>query len=170
MPYCHAFLRSLRGIFNAYDRTARTSSEHLPMNPLRMNITTLQRNAAALLVLGMLFAAAALALPSSARAATCTFTSNLELGVESEAVRCLQRYLNENGFTVSASGVGSKGRETNQYQTKTVAAVQKWQTANGISPATGTFGPISRAKYIVLTSPSAPVPTIPVPQPTTRCI
>ena len=104
-----------------------------------------------------------------ARAATCTFTSNLEIGVESEAVRCLQQYLNANGFTVSDTGVGSKGKETNQYQTKTKAAVQKWQTANGISPATGTFGPISRAKYIVLTS-AAPTPTVPAPQPTTPVI
>jgi peptidoglycan hydrolase-like protein with peptidoglycan-binding domain len=106
------------------------------------------------------------ALPAQSRAATtCTFTTDLTLGVQNEAVRCLQQYLNASGYTVSTSGVGSKGSETNQYREKTQDAVRKWQAANSI-PATGTFGPQSRAKYLALTrgggtTPATPTPSLP---------
>lgn len=50
-----------------------------------MRIQLLGQSAAlAALIMG------AAALPAPLQAATCTFTSNLELGTESEAVRCLQ--------------------------------------------------------------------------------
>lgn len=92
--------------------------------------------------------------PSPTEAAgECSFTRDLELGMEGEDVRCLQRYLNGAGFQVSATGVGSPGRETNQYQTKTEAAVIAWQKANNLSPAIGYFGPLSRGKYIELNNP-----------------
>lgn len=110
-----------------------------------------------------LVAATCLLYAPKVNAATCVFSStNLELGSVSEEVRCLQRYLNGAGFTVSDSGVGSAGSETNQFQSKTLSAVQRWQVANGVSPSTGTWGPLSRAKYLTLTT-STPAPTIPVP-------
>lgn len=134
-----------------------------------MNATTLERNTVALAVAFVLAAGALLVPTGHAHAATCVFTTNLEVGTESEAVRCLQQYLNATGFTVAATGVGSKGYETVQFKDKTKAAVLKWQTVNGIIPATGTFGPLSRAKYIVLTAGTAPAPAptpTPIPTPT----
>lgn len=104
-----------------------------------------------------------IALPGAASAATCSFTADLQVGSVSEEVRCLQQYLNGEGFVVAATGVGSKGSETNQFQTGTKAAVIKWQTANSL-PATGFFGPASRAKYASLTGTSAPAPA-PTPSP-----
>jgi peptidoglycan hydrolase-like protein with peptidoglycan-binding domain len=82
---------------------------------------------------------------ASAQAATCTITRDLTLGVTGEDVRCLQQYLNNNGFTIAESGPGAKGNETGEFKALTEAAVRKWQEAKGITPATGSFGPRSRA-------------------------
>lgn len=117
-------------------------------------------------LIGLALIAPALSTPLSVQAAqTCVFTTDLTLGTESEDVRCLQRYLNANGFQVSATGVGSPGYETTQYKSLTVAAVTRWQTAKGVLPATGTFGQKSRAKYAALVLSSTPVvpatPTVP---------
>jgi spore germination protein YaaH len=71
---------------------------------------------------------------SDAQAATaCNFTRNLYLGVNGSDVLCLQKYLNVKG--------------TSYYGDLTKKAVIKWQTANGISPASGYFGVISRTKF-----------------------
>lgn len=85
-------------------------------------------------------------------AVSCTFDRDLEEGVDGEDVRCLQKYLNEAGYTVAESGVGSPGNETSLFRTLTKEAVARWQEANGVSPASGYFGPLSRAKYESLTS------------------
>ena len=79
--------------------------------------------------------------------AKCTFTKSLTVGSTGAEVKCLQQYLNGAGYQVAASGVGSAGNETTYFGTLTKAAVAKWQAANGVSPAVGYFGPISRAKY-----------------------
>lgn len=122
-----------------------------------MTHTTTARAATIGLVL-----AALLVLPEGARAETCSFTTDLTLGTQNEQVRCLQRYLNDHGYTIAASGVGSPGHETTQFKTLTLAAVKKWQEANGIAPATGTFGAKSRAKYLALTTVGTPAtPTTP---------
>lgn len=132
-------------------------------------MTSHLRYAPAGFLVAALVLAGSLAQPSPADAATaCTFTTDLTLGSENDAVKCLQQYLNANGFTVSTSGVGSVGHETTQFRAKTLAAVKAWQTANGITPATGTFGAKSRAKYTALTTPAPvqnPTPT-PTPAPT----
>ncbi|MBU1292627.1 peptidoglycan-binding protein [Patescibacteria group bacterium] len=115
-------------------------------------------------LIAFLALAAVLLYAPKAEAATCVFsTTNLEMGSVGEDVRCLQKYLNGAGFTVSTSGVGSPGSETNQFQSKTLDAVKRWQVANGVSPFTGTWGPLSRAKYLSLTAsvPTTPVPTTP---------
>jgi len=80
----------------------------------------------------------------------CTFSGTLEIGTIGEEVKCLQRYLNSTGYVVSTSGAGSSGSETDSFQTKTKEAVKKWQIANGIYPATGNFGPLSKSVYEVL--------------------
>ncbi|MEK7101105.1 MAG: peptidoglycan-binding protein [Patescibacteria group bacterium] len=109
------------------------------------------------------------AAPAEAFAAEkCAFTKDLTIGHEGEEVRCLQKYLNANGYIVAATGVGSTGKETSQYKALTQAAVKQWQLANGIIPSTGTFGAKSRAMYATLTSVSTP--TVPVVVPTTPTV
>lgn len=86
---------------------------------------------------------------SSSVVSACDFSGgNLEIGSLGEDVRCLQKYLNSNGFKVADSGVGSPGNETGSFGALTREAVKKWQIARGISPATGTFGPLSRIEYL----------------------
>ena len=100
------------------------------------------------LILGI--ALAVLLPPLTSNAASCTFTNDLQIGSLGEDVRCLQQYLNANGFVITTSGGGSLGNETTEYKTLTQAAVMKWQKANNISPATGSFGPKSRQAYAAL--------------------
>ena len=92
---------------------------------------------------------------------SCTFTRALFLGVSGEDVRCLQRYLNAAGFTVSTSGAGSPGNESTYYGNKSKAAAASWQAANRVSPAVGYFGSISRAKYASLAAVTPPGVTPP---------
>jgi peptidoglycan hydrolase-like protein with peptidoglycan-binding domain len=106
-------------------------------------------------------------LPSFTHAATCSFTRDLEQGDVGEDVRCLQRYLNASGYTISETGAGSPGEETTEFKSLTKKALMEWQVANTLTPATGVFGPKSRALYKTLESgvqtvdalPSAPVTT-----------
>jgi peptidoglycan hydrolase-like protein with peptidoglycan-binding domain len=88
----------------------------------------------------------------------CNLSRDLTLGDQGEDIRCLQRYLNNSGFIVAPSGVGSRGNETSLFRGLTKEAVIRWQAANGISPATGTFGPKSRAKYsqLILSTSAQP--------------
>ncbi len=74
-----------------------------------------------------------------------TFARDLQVGSTGEDVRALQQYLNSHGYTVAESGPGSAGSETTMYGNATKAAVIKLQTAAGISPAVGYFGPKTRA-------------------------
>jgi len=80
-------------------------------------------------------------------AVECSFDRDLEIGVDGEDVRCLQKYLNDAGFTVAQTGVGSPGNETSLYRTLTQEAVIEWQLENDVRPASGYFGPLSKAKY-----------------------
>lgn len=85
---------------------------------------------------------------ASASTVQCDFTKDLEIGSSGEDVRCLQRYLNAEGFKISESGVGSPGQETNTFGSLTKEAVMRWQAAHNFSLKTGTFGPMSRSKYL----------------------
>jgi hypothetical protein len=80
-------------------------------------------------------------------AAACSFTRDLTVGSTGADVTCLQKYLNGAGHQVAASGAGSPGNESSYFGSLTKAAAAKWQAANGVSPAVGYFGSISRAKY-----------------------
>lgn len=71
----------------------------------------------------------------------CEINRSLGLGMRGEEVRCLQRYLNWSGFTVSLSGPGSYGLETDYYGPLTMSAVMRWQSANAtFVPSTGFSG------------------------------
>lgn len=73
------------------------------------------------------------------------FTKDLWLGVMLNDVKELQKYLNKKGFLVATSGNGSPGNETTYFGARTEAALKKFQAANGILPAAGYFGPLTRA-------------------------
>src|SRR6202034_248555 len=73
------------------------------------------------------------------------FTANLQIGSTGPEVKLLQEDLNSKGFTVASTGPGSPGNETDMFGSLTKAALAKFQKANGISPAAGYFGPITRA-------------------------
>ena len=83
------------------------------------------------------------------------FQKTLVAGVQSEDVRALQVYLNSHGFTVSTTGPGSKGNESNYFGAKTKAALKAFQEAYakdilsplGLSKGTGILGTKTR-EYI----------------------
>lgn len=90
---------------------------------------------------------AVFAFSASADAATYTWSRSLSLGARGTDVKNLQMFLNMCADTkVSTSGAGSPGMETTYFGPATKAAVIKWQAARGVSPQSGLFGPLSRAK------------------------
>lgn len=103
---------------------------------------------------------AQLASQGGAVVTACSFTRDLTVGAKGDDVKCLQQYLNGKGYKIAASGAGSPGNETTTFGSLTKAAAAKWQAANGVSPAMGYFGSISRAKY-ASSAGAAPVVTTP---------
>lgn len=76
-------------------------------------------------------------------AAACSVgTVDLTVGSTGDAVKCLQAALISGGYLVMPSGV-----MPGYFGSLTKSAVSKWQTAKGIAPAAGYFGPISRAAF-----------------------
>jgi len=73
----------------------------------------------------------------SARAAT--FTMDMTIGSMGAEVTALQTWLIAGGYSIPAGATGYFGAQTQ-------AALAAYQAANGISPAAGYFGPITRAK------------------------
>jgi hypothetical protein len=84
---------------------------------------------------------------------SCNFTRNLTTGDTGADVMDLQKLLNANGFTVSASGAGSAGMETEYFGPATAGAVAAMQeafaaeilTPLGLTAGTGYFGASTRA-------------------------
>lgn len=79
----------------------------------------------------------------------CTFTRDLTLEVEGADVTCLQTYLKATGHFTHPTATGYFGPITRD-------AVAKWQAANGVTPAAGYFGAISRAKYTAVAGTTTP--------------
>ena len=77
------------------------------------------------------------------------FTRDLTIGSTGADVTALQNYLIGAGFSIPAGATGYFGSQTQ-------AAVAAWQTANGVMPAAGYFGPVSQAKYTALVAVSTP--------------
>ncbi len=76
-----------------------------------------------------------------------TFNTNLTVGSKGTDVMNLQKVLNMSADTkVASTGAGSPGMETSTFGPATKAAVIKFQTKYGISPAAGYVGAITRAK------------------------
>lgn len=78
-----------------------------------------------------------------------TFTRDLTNGSSGADVTALQNVLISKGFTIGAGATGYFGPQT-------VAALAKFQAANGITPAAGYFGPATRAKVNALATPTTP--------------
>lgn len=76
-----------------------------------------------------------------------TFTKSLKLGMIDNEVKELQIFLNNNGFPVALTGIGSSGQETNYFGNLTKKAVTMFQEANrseildpqGLTQGTGAF-------------------------------
>jgi hypothetical protein len=73
-------------------------------------------------------------------ASACAFTMDLHTGSSGAQVTCLQNALIAAGYSIPAGATGYFGSQTQ-------AAVAAWQTAAGVSPPAGYFGPISRAAF-----------------------
>jgi hypothetical protein len=80
---------------------------------------------------------------ATASADAYVFTRALTIGSQGADVTALQNYLIGAGFSIPAGATGYFGAQTQ-------AAVAAWQTANGVTPAAGYFGPVSQAKYNAL--------------------
>ncbi len=92
------------------------------------------------------------------------FTVDLHPGMNHPQAKLLQQYLNQNGYTVNLFGDGALGYETTIMGPATVAALKRYQAANGISQ-TGIVGPLTRGALnrMVLNSPySNPNATVPL--------
>src|SRR3989338_8886770 len=99
-----------------------------------------------------------------------TFNTNLTVGSRGTDVMNLQKTLNMSSDTkLAGTGAGSPGMETSTFGPATKAAVIKFQIKNGITPAIGYVGPITRAKLntmggVVVTQPVTPPVTPGLPQ------
>jgi peptidoglycan hydrolase-like protein with peptidoglycan-binding domain len=73
------------------------------------------------------------------------FTRDLQLYDAGPDVKALQELLNSKGFLISETGPGSPAHETTVFGTKTWEALIRFQKTAAITPASGYFGPITRA-------------------------
>lgn len=87
---------------------------------------------------------------------------DLEIGVKRDEVKVLQKFLNNQGFVIANSGIGSLGNETDYFGTLTQQALIKFQTANNIVPASGYFGPLTRGYIQAIHSVSGESTSLPI--------
>ena len=99
---------------------------------------------------------AQLAAQGGSSAPAASFTQNLTLGSTGSEVVSLQQALVAGGHLVMPAGVAM-----GYFGALTQAGVAKWQAANGVSPAAGYWGPLSRAKYASLAGPGMPGSPVP---------
>ncbi len=88
-----------------------------------------------------------------------TFKKDLKFPSTDKDVIELQKFLNNNGFIVSTSGLASKGFESIYFGSLTKKALIKFQIAKGITPASGNLGPITRAVINAMLSGKTIIPT-----------
>lgn len=79
--------------------------------------------------------------------AVSVFNRDLKYGMANTDVKKLQKYLNNNGFTVAVKGSGSPGKEVTNFGSLTKKALIKFQKAKKITPANGIFSGATR-KYV----------------------
>lgn len=113
-----------------------------------MTITTKATVKVAAVATGLAMATSMLVLAPIAHAQTpsvCSFTVDLTIGSTGATVSCLQMALIAAGYAIPA--ITSGAAQPGYYGEQTKAAVGAWQSAAGVSPAAGYFGPISRAAW-----------------------
>ncbi|MEK7546453.1 MAG: Ig-like domain-containing protein [Patescibacteria group bacterium] len=76
---------------------------------------------------------------------TVRLARDLKQGDRGADVRVLQRFLNDNGYALAASGPGSKGQETTNYFALTRVALARFQGAYGLTAENGAMGPLTRS-------------------------
>jgi len=103
-----------------------------------MNIKKISCIIFSVIILGFVFA-----INANAAVNVPQITRDLVFGSIGTDVKSLQQFLNDNGYAVAPSGVGSKGNETNYFGNATQAALKKFQSANGITE--NGFGTKTRA-------------------------
>lgn len=84
--------------------------------------------------------------------ASVQFTRDLTIGSSGADVTALQQWLIARGYSIPAGATGYFGAQTQ-------SAVAAYQRANGITPAAGYFGPVTRAKVnatVVVVPPTVP--------------
>lgn len=69
----------------------------------------------------------------------CNITGDLKLVMANNSVKELQKYLNNNGFPLTQTGIGSKGNETTFFGGLTQKALAKLQKDNKIPATIGVF-------------------------------
>ncbi len=85
--------------------------------------------------------------------ASMEFTRDFKIWSYGDDVKALQEFLNNNGYLLDDSGMGSPGKETKWFVIKTKAALKKFQNDHreeilvpaGLEEGNGVFGPITRA-------------------------
>ena len=70
---------------------------------------------------------------------------NLKVNMIAPEVKNLQQFLNSQGFIVSKKGLGSLGLESTFFGNQTKQALIRFQIKNNIRPASGYFGPLTKA-------------------------
>src|SRR3989344_3543047 len=128
---------------------APASAQTVDINSLLQQIAQLQTQIAALS-----------GTPTAGLSAVCNFSRNLSEGVTGDDVKCLQNYLKSTGHFPAATN------STGFFGPTTKSSVIKWQTANGVAPASGFFGSISQVKYYAMvgtTGPTGPGPITTLP-------
>ncbi len=75
---------------------------------------------------------------------TCDLTRDLDIGMEGKDVLCLQQWLNAEGYTLTESGPGAPGAETERFGALTRDALARFQKEHSLTPALGFLGPKTR--------------------------
>jgi peptidoglycan hydrolase-like protein with peptidoglycan-binding domain len=95
--------------------------------------------------------------------AVSAMSRDLKVGSSGGDVKVLQRFLNTNGFPVAPTGQGSLNNESDLFGTLTRTALTKFQIANNIVPASGYYGPVTRALVLkMMAAPSLTMAAAPV--------
>ena len=135
------------GLVLAFSFSFATTAKADALSDLQAQVTALLAQIAAL--------QGGSATGASSGGACFTFTTTATVGSTGGEVMEIQKFLNSHGAQVAASGAGSPGNESSYFGGLTKAAVAKFQAANGVSPAAGYWGPLTRAKANSLCAGSA---------------
>jgi peptidoglycan hydrolase-like protein with peptidoglycan-binding domain len=101
------------------------------------------------IVFSLAACALALTFTHSVRAQSSFLSADLRYGDTSPEVRDLQAFLNGHGFALAKNGAGSPLNETLYFGLLTKNSLIRFQSEHGL-PATGFFGPLTRAAALAL--------------------